>query len=54
MGMHMSEDRRKEAEKHHIHEVITGHIASDQLGLNLLLDTIEKRGPLMVLECPGF
>ena len=54
VGMHMSEDHRKEAEKHHIHVVIAGHISSDTLGLNLLLDALEKRGPLTVLECSGF
>lgn len=54
VGMHMSEDHRKEAEKHHIHVVIAGHISSDTLGLNLLLDAIEKNGPLTVVECSGF
>ena len=54
VGMHMSEDHRKEAEKHHIRVVIAGHISSDTLGLNLLLDALDKRGPLTVLECSGF
>ena len=36
--MHISEDHRKEAGKHHINVVIAGHIASDNLGMNLLLD----------------
>lgn len=44
IGMHMSEEHRKEAEKHHINVVITGHMASDSLGMNLLLDEIEKQG----------
>jgi len=54
VGMHMSEDHRKEAEKHHLHVVIAGHISSDSLGLNLLLDAIERLAPLEVLECSGF
>jgi putative NIF3 family GTP cyclohydrolase 1 type 2 len=54
VGMHMSEDHRKEAEKHHLHVVIAGHIASDTLGLNLLLDVIEAREPISVLACSGF
>lgn len=54
VGMHLSEDHRKEAEKHHIHVVIAGHISSDTLGLNLLLDTIESREPLEVVACSGF
>jgi hypothetical protein len=40
----MSEEHRKEAEKYHINVVITGHMASDSLGMNLLLDEIEKQG----------
>lgn len=54
VGMHISEDHRKEAEKHHIHVVIAGHISSDTLGLNLLLDKIEARGTLEVVACSGF
>lgn len=44
VGMHMSEEHRKEAEKYHINVVIAGHIASDSLGMNLFLDEIEKKG----------
>jgi hypothetical protein len=54
VGMHMSEDHRKEAEKHHLRVVIAGHISSDSLGLNLLLDAVEQREPLTVLACSGF
>lgn len=54
VGMHMSEDHRKEAEKHHLHVVIAGHIASDNLGLNLLFDAVEKRELFEILECSGF
>lgn len=44
IGMHMREDHRKEAEKYHMNVVIAGHISSDSLGMNLLLDAIEQRG----------
>jgi len=54
VAMHLSEDHRKEAKKHHIHVVIAGHISSDALGVNLLLDRIESSGPLQVVECSGF
>lgn len=54
VAMHMSEEHRKEAEKHHIHVVIAGHISSDTLGLNLLLDSIERHAELTVVECSGF
>jgi hypothetical protein len=37
-----------------LHIVIARHISSDTLGLNLLLDAMEKRGPLTVVECSGF
>jgi len=44
IGMHMSEKNRVEAEKYHINVVIAGHMASDSLGMNLLLDELEKKG----------
>ncbi|HHY39985.1 MAG TPA: NGG1p interacting factor NIF3, partial [Syntrophaceticus sp.] len=52
VGMHMSEDHRKEAEKHHINVVIAGHMASDSLGLNLFLDELEQRG-VEIVPCSG-
>lgn len=42
VGMHIGEDHRKEAEKHHVNVVIAGHMSSDNLGMNLLLDGILK------------
>jgi hypothetical protein len=39
VAMHLTEDHRKEAEKHHLHVVIAGHIS---------------REPLTVVECSGF
>ncbi|MGO0122641.1 NGG1p interacting factor NIF3 [Desulfothermobacter acidiphilus] len=44
VGMHIKEEHRKEAEKHHINVVIAGHMASDSLGLNLFLDELARRG----------
>ena len=40
VGMHISEDHRKEAEKNLMNVVIAGHISSDSLGMNLLLDRV--------------
>ncbi len=54
VDMHMVEENRKEAERHHINVVIAGHIASDSLGLNLLLDKLMKRGRLELIPCSGF
>jgi putative NIF3 family GTP cyclohydrolase 1 type 2 len=44
VGMHMSEEHRREAEKNHINVVIAGHMASDSLGMNLLLDNLVGQG----------
>lgn len=54
VGMHLSEDHVKEAEKHHINVVIAGHISSDNLGINLLLDEVEKHEPLEIIGTSGF
>jgi hypothetical protein len=44
VGMHMSPDLRKAAEDNHIHVVIAGHISSDSVGVNLLMDEYARRG----------
>lgn len=54
VAMHLSEDHRKEAEKHHLNVIIAGHISSDNLGLNLLLDELTRGDSLEILECSGF
>jgi len=53
VGMHISEDHRKEAEKNHINVVIAGHMASDTLGMNLLFDNI-LAPDIEMLETAGF
>ncbi|GBF32727.1 hypothetical protein DCCM_0923 [Desulfocucumis palustris] len=50
--MHIGEKHRKEAEKNHINVVIAGHMASDSLGMNLLLDQIEAGG-VEIIACAG-
>jgi hypothetical protein len=52
VGMHMEEERKKEAEAAHINVVISGHISSDSLGMNLFLDELEKRG-IEIIPCSG-
>lgn len=54
VGMHISEEHRKEAEKSHLNVIVAGHISSDNLGLNLLLDEVLKDASLEILECSGF
>ena len=44
VGMHMAEDRKKEAAKNHVNVVIAGHMSSDSLGMNLFLDELERKG----------
>lgn len=50
--MHIGEKHRKEAEKNHINVIIAGHMASDSLGLNLLLDQLAARG-IEIVPCAG-
>jgi putative NIF3 family GTP cyclohydrolase 1 type 2 len=54
VGMHLGDDHRKQAEKHHINVVIAGHISSDNVGINLILDEILKKGKLKIIPCSGF
>ena len=54
VGMHLGEDHRKEAEKRHMNVVIAGHISSDNLGVNLMLDELQKKGKLEIVACSGF
>ncbi|MCX5715811.1 MAG: NGG1p interacting factor NIF3 [Candidatus Omnitrophica bacterium] len=52
--MHLSEEHFKRAKAEFINVIIAGHIASDTLGLNLLLDEIEKKEKLEIIGCSGF
>jgi putative NIF3 family GTP cyclohydrolase 1 type 2 len=44
VGMHYSEEHRKHAEELKLNLVIAGHVSSDTLGMNLILDEIEPTG----------
>jgi putative NIF3 family GTP cyclohydrolase 1 type 2 len=52
VGMHISEEHKKEAELAHVNIVIAGHISSDSLGVNLFLDELEKQG-IEIVPCSG-
>lgn len=52
--MHLSEEHFKRAKAEFLNVVIAGHISSDTLGLNLLMDEIEKKEKLTVINCSGF
>ncbi|OGZ78157.1 MAG: NGG1p interacting factor NIF3 [Candidatus Staskawiczbacteria bacterium RIFOXYD2_FULL_37_9] len=53
VGMHISEEHKKEAELAHVNIVIAGHISSDSLGVNLFVDELEKQG-IEIVACSGF
>lgn len=42
--MHMTDEKMEEAKKHHLNVIIAGHIASDSIGMNIILDEFEKQG----------
>ncbi|MCL2336254.1 MAG: NGG1p interacting factor NIF3 [Firmicutes bacterium] len=50
--MHISEKHMNEAKKNYVNVIIAGHMASDSLGVNLLLDGIEKQG-VEIIPCAG-
>ncbi len=52
--MHLSEGHFKKAKEEHMNVIIAGHIASDNVGLNIMLDELEKKGKLKILTCSGF
>jgi hypothetical protein len=53
VGMHYSEEHRKRAEELKVNLVIAGHISSDVLGMNLILDAIEREGDLQLVPTSG-
>ena len=53
VGMHFPESHLEEARKHHINMVISGHMSSDSLGINLICDVWEREG-IDVIPCSGF
>jgi len=50
VGMHVSEDHRKEAEAAHVNMVVAGHMSSDSLGINLFLDKLKD---IEIIPCSG-
>ena len=56
LSMHLSEEHLKKVKDANLNVVIAGHISSDTLGLNLLLDRIENAAgeTLQVINSSGF
>ncbi|PKQ29781.1 MAG: NGG1p interacting factor NIF3 [Actinobacteria bacterium HGW-Actinobacteria-10] len=53
VGMHYSEEHRKHAEEIKLNLIVAGHISSDTLGMNLILDEIEKAGDIEIVCTSG-
>ncbi len=54
VSMHLSEEHFMKVKDANLSVVIAGHISSDTLGLNLLLDRMEKKEKLEIIGCSGF
>jgi len=52
--MHLSEEHYNRVKSEHLHVVNAGHMASDNLGMNLLLDKLLKKDFIEFIECSGF
>lgn len=50
VGMHVSEEHKKEAEAAHINMLVAGHMSSDSLGVNLFLDKLQN---IEIIPCSG-
>ncbi len=53
IGMHISEEHKKQAGEANINIIIAGHMSSDSLGMNLLMDELQKQG-VEIVACSGF
>ena len=54
LGMHYSAQHFQRIKSEHIGAVNAGHMASDNLGMNLILDKLAKKGKFEIVECSGF
>lgn len=55
LSMHVTEKSLEEAKKHNVNIIQCSHMASDALGVNLMLDAVKKDEPkLTVIEASGF
>lgn len=54
VGMHLSEAHFQRVKDEHMNVIIAGHMASDNLGMNLLLDKLVKKSSIDIVACSGF
>lgn len=52
--MHLSEGGFKEAQKNYLNIILAGHISSDNIGLNHILDAVQKKEKIDIIACSGF
>ena len=54
IAMHQSDEHFQKCKEHNLNVVIASHIASDNLGVNVMLDHLEQKGKLKIYEFSGF
>jgi putative NIF3 family GTP cyclohydrolase 1 type 2 len=54
VSMHLGEEHFTKVKDANLNVIIAGHISSDNLGLNLLLDKVEKEEKFVITCCSGF
>ena len=54
VAMHQSEEHFKKCKEANINVIFASHIASDNIGINIMLDHLESKGKLKVFEFSGF
>lgn len=52
--MHLSEEHFKHASEKHLNIIVAGHICSDNIGMNCVLDAIQKKASIDIIPCSGF
>jgi putative NIF3 family GTP cyclohydrolase 1 type 2 len=54
VSMHLSEEHFKRVKDANLNVIIAGHISSDTLGMNLLLDRLCREEAFSIIDCSGF
>lgn len=54
IAMHQSEEHFKKCKEAHINVIVASHIASDNLGVNCMLDYLETKAKFKIYEFSGF
>jgi putative NIF3 family GTP cyclohydrolase 1 type 2 len=54
IAMHQSEEHFKKCKEHNLNVIVASHIASDNLGVNLMLDHLGTKADFKVYEVGGF